>query len=126
MDISIFLAKVIGLYMLIAGGLVFRGPSYYKQLTEDVMTQRGVLLVSGIMTLILGILMVLTHNIWVADWRVLITILSWWALIKGVLLLYFPDKLHNFAVRMQEGSAFYLLTVLVLLLGAFFCWKGFF
>ncbi len=44
---------------------------------KDFAIQRGVLLLNAIITPIIGILLVVSHNLWVADWRVVITIIAW-------------------------------------------------
>ncbi len=49
----------------------------------------------GVVTLVIGLAMVLVHNVWVLDWRVAITILGWLTLLKGFDLLFFPERMKN-------------------------------
>lgn len=55
-------------------------------------------LASGLYATIMGLLIVLCHNIWVADMRVLVTIVGWLALGSGVLLLMIPE-VYSFILR---------------------------
>lgn len=55
-------------------------------------------LASGLYATIMGLLIVLCHNIWVADMRVLVTIVGWLALGSGVLLLMIPEA-YSFILR---------------------------
>jgi hypothetical protein len=45
--------------------------------------------------LILGLISVLLHNIWVANWHVLVTIFGWLTLIKGILVIAWPELCRN-------------------------------
>lgn len=55
-------------------------------------------LASGLYATIMGLLIVLCHNIWVADMRVLVTLVGWLALGSGVLLLMIPEA-YSFILR---------------------------
>jgi hypothetical protein len=48
-------------------------------------------IVSGIYALLMGTMVVLAHNLWVPDVRVIVTILGWLAVCSGVLLLIVPE-----------------------------------
>jgi len=69
---------------------------------------------TGYFTLILGLVTVILHNVWVADWRVIITFLGWSTLIKGIMKIGFPEEIHKQAQRFkkkQEYSAVFLLIL---------------
>jgi len=125
MDLSIFLAKMVGIWMIVAGMALIRNHEgirgMVKHLTKDYMT----LFISGLFALLIGMLMVLTHNIWFFGWPVIITIIGWIALIKGIVLMVFPDTLKDFAEWYLNKISLRLFGVFYLLLGLFFCWKGF-
>ena len=46
-----------------------------------------------------GLAVVLTHNVWVADWPVLITILGWLTAIAGAFRLLAPQDAINSAAK---------------------------
>ena len=48
-------------------------------------------LFSGLYALLMGLAVVVLHNLWVADARVIVTILGWVALVIGVVLLLAPE-----------------------------------
>ena len=48
-------------------------------------------IVSGLYAVLMGLLVVLTHNIWTSDLRVIVTVLGWLALASGVVLLFVPE-----------------------------------
>jgi ABC-type phosphate/phosphonate transport system permease subunit len=47
---------------------------------------------AALVGVVAGLAIVLVHNVWTADWRVLITLLGWINLIRGVASLLLPDK----------------------------------
>ena len=42
-----------------------------------------------------GMAVILTHNVWVADWRVLITLLGWLTAIGGALRTDVPQRVET-------------------------------
>ncbi|MBI2707134.1 MAG: hypothetical protein HYX35_02310 [Proteobacteria bacterium] len=76
MKLSLFLAKVLGLYMTVLSiGLLIHAKKM-KSILMDSMDSPPLLLVSGVIALIVGLLIVISHNMWASDWRVLITIIG--------------------------------------------------
>lgn len=70
--------------------LVFRRGEM-KSLMKDILSQPALYFVIAIVTLILGLLMVTSHNIWVMGWPVVVTVIAWMVLISGILRLLFPE-----------------------------------
>lgn len=64
---------------------------------------KPLLLVLVIITLIMGLVTVILYNLWVKDWRVLITILGWSTLIKGISKIRFPEQIHKQAQRFKKN-----------------------
>jgi len=76
MDISILLARVLGLYLIITAIVLLLR---HKTLRRNISTfSKGdnamMIMFFGAYTLIIGLLVVLSHNIWEKDYRVIITI----------------------------------------------------
>ena len=96
MDISIFLAQVFGLYFILAGLAMLFRPSAIQELFV-MMSDRSNTLLTGFITLLIGIPLVLLHNIWDGSWRVLITALVWATLFKGLVRIFLPDVVIRLA-----------------------------
>ena len=67
MEISIFLARVFGLYLLIVGLAMLFNRKVILIAVNNMLQQPGLLFFSAIVTLILGILLLEWHNIWIAN-----------------------------------------------------------
>jgi hypothetical protein len=81
---------------------------------------------SGIFTLLAGLAIVRTHNIWSAEWTVLITILGWLCVIGGVIRIIWPERVTQLRNSvMQSENAITAWALVALLLGAFLTAKGY-
>lgn len=120
MEVSIILARFWGSLFMILGALSL-GANFLGRVigyTED----KTITIATGYITFLLGLVTVVLHNVWVADWRVSITILGWITLIKGIEKIGFPDRVHRWAQRFKSGMA--LWSVIIFLLGAGFFWMS--
>ena len=120
MELTVFLAKFWGsLFMLL--GLLSFGAGFLKRVigyTED----RTIIISTGYITLLLGLATVVAHNVWVWDWPVVITILGWSTLIKGVMKVGFPGQINKQAQLFKGQAAMW--GVAIFLIGAFIFWIG--
>src|SRR5476651_504813 len=95
MGTSKFLSKVLGLYfILVSSAMLIDMPRFITSVT-GLINNAPLLFVCGFFTLILGLLMVVSHNIWQLHWRVIITVLGWVVLLKGMCLLFCPQMMDH-------------------------------
>ena len=80
---------------------------------------------AGFTTVILGSLIAFYHNVWSGDWRVLITIVGWLAIVKGVALMAFPGFMRRISEPFVAGKCWKLFPYVAFLLGLLFGWFGF-
>ena len=90
MQTSLFLARLIGPVMLVVGLAVFANQRRFRDIAEEFLASRALMFLSGLAIMPVGVAIVLKHNIWTADWRVLITIVGWLNVVSGVLRLFGP------------------------------------
>src|SRR3989344_2544445 len=60
----------------------------------------GVLAITGMVGVMMGVALILTYNTWDYTWRVIISILAWAVLVKGASRLFFPDAVRDMWRRM--------------------------
>jgi hypothetical protein len=90
MQTSLFLARLIGPVMLVVGLAVFANLRRFRDIAEEFLASRALMFLSGLAIMPVGVAIVLKHNIWTVDWRVLITIVGWLNVVSGVLRLFGP------------------------------------
>ena len=101
MDTSLFLARLIGpILVVMAIGLLARQDSW-RAMADEFLLSRPLLFLSGFLTLLGGLAIVNTHNIWTGGWPVIITILGWLALIALVVALVSGNGSRATALRRQ-------------------------
>lgn len=126
MEISKFLAKVLGIYLLIVSSALFFNIQQFSISVSNLINNSPLMFVTGFFTLILGILMVVSHNIWQWHWRVIITMIAWIVLIKAITILFFPQFIDNISLAFINNIYFaYAAGAIDLILGLFLCYFGF-
>ena len=126
MDVSIFLARVLGLYFIIVClAVLFRFKEIRKTFDEMVSNKANVFF-AAFLSLVIGILLVVSHPVFVWDWRLLITLIGYLSLLKGICLLFFPK--HMLVCKraiMSKQHVYYTIIIIFLLIGAFLTYHGF-
>jgi hypothetical protein len=124
MDSSIFLARLLGPTMG-SGLLVNR--STYRTLSLEVLDSRALLFIAGLIAFVAGLAIVLTHNVWVAGWPVIITIFGWASVFAGVVRIVFPALVAQVGRRAVDNQGFLLFGIVLYLgLGAWLSYAGYF
>ena len=125
MELSVFIAKIMAVIYLSASLGGFFSRDYYRRLTDDMYKNAALTYLTGFMTVILGFLIVHHHNLWGREWNVLITVMGWLALIKGVLLIVFPRFIQRLSEPFLTERALRIIPYVTLLLGLLFGYFGF-
>ncbi len=94
MDISLFLAKFWGWYLIVFFVILTFNPSRIKQIFENLRDEKFLILSSLIATVI-GLLNILFHNIWEPSWTIIITLIGWTAFFIGLALFIIPKATVN-------------------------------
>lgn len=94
MDMSIFLAKFWGWYLIIFFVILSFNPKRIKQIFNDLKDEKF-LIIASFIAIIVGLLNILVHNIWEPNWKLIITLIGWMALLEGLALFMFPKQTVN-------------------------------
>jgi len=125
---TVFLSRLIGLYcILVAISMTVRKQSIVETITALVQNPPLLFLV-GILTLIAGLAMVLAHNAWSGGAStVVVTIVGWITLIKGLLFLFLPQEVEAdlFLRKLHYEQYFYVFMVISLVIGIYLTYDGF-
>ncbi len=90
MDLSTRIELFTAALLLITGVSHIVCPGAWSGLLSDLFRRPYAGLWIGLLTLPVGLLLVVTHNVWVADLAVIVTLLGWAWTIKGTLYLLVP------------------------------------
>jgi hypothetical protein len=81
-------------YVSAALGAMF-SVDHYRRLPDDLLSNAGLTYCTGFITVVMGFLIVHYHNTWTKTWPVLITMIGWLALLKGVAIIVAPQVVHR-------------------------------
>ena len=122
---SIFLAKVIGLSGLISTLAVLIRYKKFIEMEGYAAKNPVMMYLSGFLILIAGVLLIVGHQIWTRDWRVIITVIGWLVLVKGVLRIFFPEMVRKLMEKKRTNRSFLLGELLVLIVSLYLTYQGF-
>ena len=126
MGISVFLAKIIGLYLVISSFALLIFKERFKKLFKDVISTPFFINFTGFWGIILGLLIVVSHNYWIDNWPTLITIIGWFILLQGFLRVYFPDYFIEWNKWLAKSNAALIwIGWIFLIIGAYLTYVGF-
>ena len=124
MSVTNFFALFYGLLFGILG-LLFLARKDLSKMLKEMSKSQDFMLFSGVISLIIGIVTVLLHNIWVMEWPVIITLLGWVSIIKGVMRIGFPEKSKKqLELLIKKKSSLKVMLLLFILLGTWLIWMG--
>jgi len=92
---SYFFANIMGILLTVVGLGVLVNLKNMQKVVDSLTANAALMYVTGMWILLLGIVMVLFHNIWIAGWPIVITILGWLTLLKGVVFIVFPGWVRS-------------------------------
>ena len=127
MALTHFYAELLGVVIgLIALAMLANRRSMLEAIRE-LLADRAVLLLAAIVTLIVGLVVVLTHNVWsgsVLD--ILVTLLGWAMILRAVLLLFLPHaSLQKLVSWVRLEQLYYVFGLVALLIGIYLAYYGF-
>jgi hypothetical protein len=124
---TIFLGRLIGLYCLLIGlTMVMRKQAMVEMVTALIHNPPAAWL-AGLLAMTAGLAIVLGHNVWSGGaLPVIITLLGWIALLKGLLFLLLPPEAEAgiFLQTLHYEQFFNIYTAISLLLGIYVSYRA--
>jgi hypothetical protein len=125
MELSIFLAKVIGpVLMLVCLSLAIDRRNI--DLLFETYRSSAAVFITGVVELFLGTAMIVSHNIWALDFRIVLTLIGWLLLVRGIGRTFFPSRVAKTLAGFGTARSVVVpLLILVFLIGAYLAYSGF-
>lgn len=121
-----FLAMVIGWYLVIMSVLLLFRLDVVTRGMQAILVNEGLILLLAVLTLILGLLLVVSHSIWVMGWPVIITLFSWLVLFSGIIRLFCPEWVMQVGQVMLVNRHWIRIAAIgMLILGVFLLAKAY-
>ncbi|WP_421724363.1 hypothetical protein [Bauldia sp.] len=114
MDTSRNIAAIMGPTIMAATALETLNFHIWEGIHPTTVFNNGILWFTG------GLAVVWFHNLWVRDWRVIVTLLGWLSLIAGLFRMAFPD-----GPQAAPGIGAYAVIGLLFLAAAVISWMAY-
>lgn len=126
MDITLFLAQIMGVYFLVAGVGILMNPARMRGAMKEAEKSYLLPYFDGAVALIVGLLIVLTHNVWDNLMSSLVSLIGWIAVLEGVLMLTLPQKSISRIMQSFMGANLgRFMGVVSVVVGLYFVYNGF-
>ena len=125
-DRSKFIAGLIGPVLITVAVSLFENQSLIAEMMAQFAKTWALVFIAGIMTLVAGLAIVQSHNVWSGGWPVIITVLGWLAIIGGVTRMVMPREMAEIGERFATHPRGVLFAAVIpLLLGIFLSLKAY-
>ena len=112
-------------YLAVGTGMLINR-DFYKKLFEDFCASAAMMYLGGITALVIGFLILAHRGIrCTQDWAIILSVIGWLALIKGVLILVCPKLMIAMTQAMMKDNLLKILPVIIIVLGLAFSFLGF-
>jgi len=126
MQAPVFIARLIGPPLVVIGIGVLLNEANYAAMIAEAAQSPTLIYLSGPLTILPGLAMLIVYRAWTADWRVVVTILGWLLAICGVIRIVLPQFTASLASTLYSTSTgLTVFAVVVIVLGGFLSFNGY-
>ncbi len=127
MATSIFIARLLGPVVLVVAIPMLASPKDVHEAAGEFLKSNALIFVTGVLVLVGGLAIVNSHNVWVMNWPVIITLFGWAMVIGGAARVAWPRVVKTVGRAMMNKPA---LTrgggAVWALIGAYLTYQGYF
>lgn len=91
MDTVVKIEIICAVYLIVLGIALFVRRRELSPLIDEYRRSPALLFTGGLFALLFGLWIVLSHNIWVLSPAVIVTLVGWLSVVKGVALMTWPE-----------------------------------
>lgn len=127
MAATILIARLIGPILLVAAIAMLVDVKDMQKMAREFLESRALIFFSGFLTMLAGLAIVNSHNIWIMEWPVIITLFGWAMIIGGAIRIAFPSVVRSIGSTMVENPTLIRVSGAAwAIIGAFLIYKGYF
>jgi hypothetical protein len=124
--VAIWIAKLLGPVILVLAVPMIFAPRGLQETTRRFLADRPLVLVSGVLAMTAGLSIVNTHNVWVLDWTLIVTLFGWALVLGGATRIVAPRVVDDVGSAMVDRpTTTRVVGVVWACLGGFLTFKGY-
>lgn len=113
MEVTIFLARFLGLYFLIYALILLLRKNQMEITAKEFMSSDALIALAGSINLALGLAIIFAHPNFESNWTVVINVMALLMIIFGVLRIAFPRELREFCSNSWDICYWSMLIFLI-------------
>jgi hypothetical protein len=123
---SIFIAKLMGPILFVVALSILIDQKSMRAMAKEALGSHALIYVFGVLDLLLGLVLVTVHNVWVMDWRLIITLIGWLSILRGLARIFFaPYFMKNAPKLLKKEGLLMGIAIVMLVLGAVLAYYGY-
>lgn len=127
MQTSIFIAQLLGPTYVVVGLALLLRPQAFRVFVQEFNASGVLMYLAGFLGLLAGLALVLTHNVWALNWRLIITLIGWVALIRALVTIFWPEQIVSLGSKIIENKRIFAVAGTAnLIIGLVLCYFGYF
>lgn len=123
MNLSIFFAKLLGIFLIFMAIVMAARKKYIESIVNELFASKSLLYFAGTLNLLIGLAIAIAHPIWEWNWKGLITLLGYLFIFKGMMRLGFPEQSKILEKKMLRG--YWIIFAAVAISGIYLTYSGF-
>lgn len=123
MQNAMWIASIFGPFMVILGLWMLLYSENLTKICNSFKTNPAAFYLMGVFNLLVGLVIINEYNMWAWNKSLLVTVLGWWLLARGVLALFMPQMLIKSS--MSNPSFLKISGIIPFIWGIVLCWVAF-
>jgi hypothetical protein len=123
---AIWISKFLGPIILVLSIPSIITPASLQETARRFLADSPLVFISGVLAMTAGLSIVNTHNVWVLDWTLIITLFGWALVASGAFRIIAPRVVEQVGGAMMDRPTITRIAGAVwICLGAFLTFKGY-
>ena len=126
MALTLYLAKVLGVYLLVTGAALLVRRGYFIPVLGAFVEERSHRMIIGLLELLAGLALVMAHLEWSSPAATIISVIGIMTALEGFMYLVVADETIEKYIKMFNVQAWYIAGgLLAIVMGAYLALYGF-
>ena len=123
---TIWISKFLGPLILAFSVPMIATPVIIQEMVKRFLADWPLIMISGALAMTAGLAIINTHNVWVLNWPLIVTLFGWLLLVGGTFRVVAPQVAERIGTAMMgRAKLLRVIGVLWALLGGFLTYKGY-
>ena len=126
MTLTAYIAQLLGLYLVLSGVLMIVREQAMMVLVPKFVDSPPFLYFLGSLRVLIGLAIVLAHNLWIGTLGTVMIAFGWVTLLRGIAMLLLPAETERkILIIFSRGNVWYATAIIAIVLGGWLAYAGF-